>query len=196
MNIIDKLTMEMNSRFTNWAFRGSIVDWYYLNGQVIIKDFDVVTSDSFEPDRVCPFWGPRKSWTFMGKEIDLFFEENPGPTMQTVEDRVAKLHWMVEHYPHRQEKYQLIIDKYSRLQPRRIEQPTPPTQPTIISKSCPQRSKEPVRLMTSDLCGSRGKDLPVYSCSIHGECTHGKVCKAQDPSVKICIGCEDGPWSP
>ena len=81
--------------------------------------------------------------------------------------------------------------------PEDPEEPPPPVEPPGPSSiSCPQRSKEPVRLMTSDLCGSRGKDLPVYSCSIHGECTHGKVCKAQDPSVKICIGCEDGPWSP
>ena len=65
--------------------------------------------------------------------------------------------------------------------------PTPP-------KTCPHRGEQ-VRTMTSDLCGQRGKDIPVYSCGLHGECTHGQVCRGQDPKVRICLTCGDGPWA-
>jgi hypothetical protein len=61
-------------------------------------------------------------------------------------------------------------------------------------KSCPHRGDQ-VRTMTSDLCGTRGHNLPVYSCELHGECTHRQVCKGQDAAVKICVGCSDGPWA-
>ena len=63
-----------------------------------------------------------------------------------------------------------------------------------ISRTCPHRGDQ-LRTMTSDLCGQRGHNLPVYSCQLHGECTHSKVCRGQDPAVKICIGCPDGPWA-
>jgi len=67
-----------------------------------------------------------------------------------------------------------------------------PKKPSL--KSCPHRGEQ-VRTMTSDLCGTRGHNLPVYSCAVHGECTHRQVCKGQDAAVKICVGCSDGPWS-
>ena len=52
-----------------------------------------------------------------------------------------------------------------------------------------------VREMTSDLCGMKGQSIPVYGCAIHGECTHGVACRFQDPNVRVCLVCEDGPWS-
>lgn len=60
-------------------------------------------------------------------------------------------------------------------------------------KTCQHRGGE-VRTMRSDICGTRGQMIPVYACGVHGECTHRQVCHGQDPSVKICLGCEDGPW--
>lgn len=60
--------------------------------------------------------------------------------------------------------------------------------------SCDHRGEQ-LRTMTSDLCGQRGKNIPVYYCRLHGECTHGQVCKGQDPSVRICLTCDDGPWA-
>jgi hypothetical protein len=62
------------------------------------------------------------------------------------------------------------------------------------TKTCGHRGDQ-IRTMTSDICGSRGQNLPVYSCELHGECTHRQVCKGQDDSVAICVGCDDGPWS-
>jgi hypothetical protein len=62
------------------------------------------------------------------------------------------------------------------------------------TKSCPHRGDQ-LRTMTSDLCGTRGHDLPVYACDLHGECTHRQVCKGQDAAVRICVGCSDGPWA-
>ena len=61
-------------------------------------------------------------------------------------------------------------------------------------KSCTHRGDQ-LRTMTSDLCGTRGHDLPVYSCAVYGECTHRQVCKGQDEAVRICVGCSDGPWA-
>ena len=84
-------------------------------------------------------------------------------------------------------KYARIVRKNG-VEIGRIE---PQTEP--VAKTCPHRGEQ-LRTMTSDLCGTRGHDLPVYSCDLHGECTHRKVCRGQDESVRICIGCNDGPW--
>jgi hypothetical protein len=189
IDLIERLTNEIDTKFTNWAFRGSVVDWFYFNGQVVIKDFDVVTSDPFEPSKVCPFWGPRMGWRFLGRSVDVFHEPDPGPRMQTIEARIERLKWLIEHIPNRAEKYQGLLDRYSLLS---LPQGGGLALPVL--KSCPNRGDQ-IRTMTSDLCGSKGKDMPVYACLIHGECTHSKVCRAQDDSVAICVGCDDGPWS-
>jgi hypothetical protein len=64
----------------------------------------------------------------------------------------------------------------------------------VTEKSCVHRGEQ-IRTMTSDLCGTRGHELPVYRCKLHKECTHRKVCRGQDDAVRICVGCENGPWS-
>ena len=61
-------------------------------------------------------------------------------------------------------------------------------------KSCEHRGDQ-LRTMRSDICGSRGQAIPVYACGLHGECTHRQACHGQDPSVRVCIGCDDGPWA-
>ena len=181
MSLIERISAEVDTRFRSWAFRGSLVDWHYFDGQVLIKDFDIVTSDPFEPAYVCPTYGPRFHWKFMGRAIDVFYEADPGPRMQTIEARVERIKWLATKYPDRQTKYQDLLERYARLQdPQR--------------KSCPHRGDQ-LRTMTSDLCGTRGHNLPVYSCELHGECTHRQVCKGQDEAVKICVGCSDGPWA-
>jgi len=180
--LLDRIAAEVDTRFQNWAFRGSLVDWHYLDGQVMVKDFDIVTSDPFEPQHVCHFWGPRMSWKFMGRSIDVFYEVDPGPRMQTIEERVSRIKWLLGKYPDRQAKYHDLLERYAKLQ-------------QVRPKSCPHRGEQ-LRTMTSDLCGTRGHNLPVYSCAVHGECTHRQVCKGQDAAVKICIGCPDGPWPP
>jgi hypothetical protein len=116
MNLLDKITAEVSTKFTNWAFRGSIVDWYYFNGQVIVKDFDIVTSDPFEPTTVCSYYGPRVSWNFLGRAIDVFHEPEPGPRMQTIEGRIERLRLISETYPHRRDKSLAMIERYLKLQ--------------------------------------------------------------------------------
>jgi hypothetical protein len=188
MSLIERISAEVDTRFRNWAFRGSIVDWHYLDGQVMVKDFDIVTADPFEPDYACPTYGPRFHWKFIGRAIDVFYEADPGPRMQTIEARVERIKWLATKYPDRQTKYQDLLERYAKLL-----NPDPMfTKP--ISRTCPHRGGQ-LRTMTSDLCGTRGHNLPVFSCELHGECTHRQVCKGQDVSVKICVGCSDGPWA-
>jgi hypothetical protein len=184
MNLIEMITAEVDTRFTNWAFRGSLVDWHYLDGQVLVKDFDIVTSDPFEPNFVCPFWGPRMTWKYLGRHIDVFAEAEPGPRMQAVESRVEKIKWLLKKYPDRRTKYEDLLARYARL-----------ANPKQHAAATCQHRGDQIRTMTSDLCGSRGHEIPVYSCSIHGECTHRQACRGQDPSVRICLGCSDGPWA-
>jgi hypothetical protein len=62
------------------------------------------------------------------------------------------------------------------------------------AKQCRHRGEQ-ARTMTSNICGSRGQAIPVYACGLHGECTHRQACHGQDKSVRICIGCDDGPWA-
>jgi hypothetical protein len=183
--LLDTLAEIIDQRFQNWMFVGSLVDWHYFDGQVIVKDFDIVTSDPFDPKYVCPILGPRYSFPALGRSVDVF-RGNPTARIETVEQRVTKLKWISEIYPHRREKCERLIERYAEL--------TTINSVVIHKKNCGHRGEQ-IRTMTSDICGSRGQDLPVYSCAVHGECTHRQVCKGQDASVKICLGCPDGPWS-
>jgi hypothetical protein len=63
-----------------------------------------------------------------------------------------------------------------------------------LANTCQHRGDQ-IREMTSDICGTRGHAIPVYACELHGECTHRQACKGQDASVRICLGCGDGPWA-
>lgn len=177
--LLDRIAEEVDKRFKIWAFRGSIVDWHYLDGQVLIKDFDIVTSENFEPDYVCPVWGPRLSWKFLGRSIDVFYEQNVGLRIQPINERIERIKWLREKFPKHQDKYNKVLEQYAKRE---------------RAKGCQHRGEQ-IRTMTSDLCGQRGHNIPVYSCALHGECTHGQACKGQDKSVRICITCEDGPWA-
>ena len=179
--LLDRIAEEVDKRFNVWAFRGSLVDWHYFSGQVLIKDFDIVTSEPFEPNYVCEFWGPRLSWRFLGRSIDVFHDDNIGARMQTIESRVERIKWLREKFPDKQAKYDDLLSKYAS-----INMPK--------TKSCEHRGDQ-LRTMRSDICGQRGHDIPVYACGLHGECTHRQACHGQDPSVRVCIGCDDGPWA-
>ena len=198
MNLIDKITAEVDTRFKNWAFRGSIVDWYYFNGQVIIKDFDIVTSDPFEPGHVCDFWGPRMSWTFMRRAIDVFADPNPGPRMQTIEGRMETLRWLAEKFPSRADSNLAMLARYQQLHKTNFR-PIP-----VASVSNPQPKVEckhrggPVLTIICDQCGNgKGQEKPVYECRLHGLCTHRLERRGQEqqtPPIHVCVGCDDGPW--
>lgn len=185
-NLLDMIAAEVDTRFRDWAFRGSLVDWHYLDGQVLVKDFDIVTSDHFDPTIIDPYYGPRMMWTFLGRPIDVFYEPDVGPRMQTIEARVERLRLIAETYPHRRDKALATIERY-----RRLQQPQPLVQ---LAKTCHHRGDQ-LRTMTSDICGTRGHAIPVYACQLHGECTHRQACRGQDASVRICVGCDDGPWA-
>lgn len=40
-------------------------------------------------------------------------------------------------------------------------------------------------------CGSRGKTVPVYACSIHGECLENNTGKAGGKKYRVCATCPD-----
>lgn len=42
-------------------------------------------------------------------------------------------------------------------------------------------------------CGARGKRVPVYACSLHGECVKHNTGKAGGKKYHICATCEDRP---
>jgi hypothetical protein len=184
--MIERLTEEINKRFTNWSFVGSIVDWYYFDGQVVIKDFDIVTSDQFEPTHVCPTLGPRISFRALGRTVDVFAGE-PGPVkMQSIEDRLSKIIWLITYgNQSRRSKYQQLLDRYDRMlkSPQTAKKSTP--EPT----TCPYRGPQ-LRTITSAICSKKTIDLPVYSCGLFGgECVHRQVCSDHDPAIRICVGC-------
>jgi len=194
--LIENLTDEINRLgYKHWSFAGSIVDWYYFAGQIMVKDFDIITSDSFEPKYTCPTFGPRTSHRFMGRAIDVFGGE-PSPTiMPTIDERIEKIKWLQTIYADRQDRYELLLQRYEAIKNGEpITSPrTEQTSRIQPAKSCTHRGEE-LRTMTSDLCGTRGHQLPVYACGLHGECTHRQICHRQE--VRACVGCTDGPWAP
>jgi len=189
IDLLQLVTDEVDRRFKKWAFRGSLVDWHYFDGQVIVKDFDIVTSDSFEPIRVCPLYGPRMSWRFLGRAVDVFYELEPGPRMQPIDERVARLEWLAKHYPHRAEKSHRMIDRYRKR--THIGDATEMV-------TCQHRGEQ-IGTIRCDQCGQgKGQMKPVYACAIHGRCTHRleqRGQQSQEVPTLICIGCPDGPWS-
>lgn len=42
---------------------------------------------------------------------------------------------------------------------------------------------------TADRCGRKGKQFPIYSCEIHGECVIGAFCRLQ--KWQSCLNCSD-----
>jgi hypothetical protein len=64
--------------------------------------------------------------------------------------------------------------------------------------TCQHRGAQ-IDTIRCDQCGQgKGQDKPVYACAIHGRCTHRleqRGQESQEVPTKICIGCQDGPWS-
>lgn len=112
--MISNLTNLINERFDNWMFVGSIVDWYYFPNKFMIKDFDIVTSDHFEPTYVGPKLGPRYSFTALGRTVDVFVGEPTG-RIETPQQRLEKLKWLCEIFPHKIDKYEPRIRMYEEL---------------------------------------------------------------------------------
>lgn len=71
-------------------------------------------------------------------------------------------------------------------------------QPATAPKTCPHRGEQ-VETIICDQCGQgKGQPKPVYSCALHGLCTHRlerRGQESQDPPIRTCIGCPDGPWA-
>ena len=195
--MIEKLTDIINQRFTNWSFVGSIVDWYYFNGQVLIKDFDIITSDPFEPDYISSVLGPRMSFKAMGRNVDVFQEEPTETKMPTIEQRITKLEWVISILPHRREKCESLIERYRKLgtkkpQPRK---PKPTTQVKQV-KQLPvcKFLGEQIETIVCNVCGEgKGQNKSVYACSIHGKCTPRQVRHGQKRlnGIHVCLGCEE-----
>lgn len=61
-----------------------------------------------------------------------------------------------------------------------------------LKTKCPHRGPA-ISSVECSLCGQRGKLIPIYSCAVHGSCTHNKH-KSSSQSEHTCIGCPDGPY--
>lgn len=194
--IFERITEHINQRFTNWSFIGSIVDLYYLKN-VAIKDFDIVTSDPFEPTYISDFWGPRTSFKCMSRVVDVFQDTPTATKFPTIEEHLENLRWLVSYDTNRAEKYQQLIDIYT----KPISQPVIKlqTKQTKVKQLpvCPNLGEQ-VETMICNICsGGKGSIKPVFSCSLHGKCTPRQVRHAQKGlyGIHVCLGCDDGPES-
>jgi hypothetical protein len=187
--MIERLTEIINQRFANWSFVGSIVDWHYFDGQVVIKDFDIITSDQFEPTHICPTLGPRTSFRALGHTVDVFQEEPTEAKIPTIEQRITKLEWLITTHPHRREKCEELIRKYQQLRAGTLGAKPAKKTSSVPVATCPHRGPQ-LRTITSAICSKKTIDLPVYACGLYGgECVHRQVCSNHDPAIRICVGC-------
>jgi len=187
--IIDTITNHINQRFTNWSFIGSIVDLYYLKN-IMVKDFDIITDEPFEPKHD-GFWGPRTSFSCMGRLVDVFQDTPTSTKIPTIEEHLENLRWLVTFDTNRADKYLSLIERYENLQ-------TPKVKQTKQVKELPvcQFLGEQVETMLCNVCGEgKGQEKPVFSCSIHCKCTPRQVRHGQKQlyDVHVCFGCDEGP---
>lgn len=67
---------------------------------------------------------------------------------------------------------------------------------TAADLPCPHRSPGPVGTVPCKLCGGREKEVPLYTCELHGHCTISRV---NSGTAKVnngpacCLGCPDLP---
>lgn len=194
LNIFDSLIEQLNSKYKRWSFVGSIVDFYHFDGQVMIGDIDVVTSDYGELGWAESMLVPPEHLIWRGRNVDVFRGTPSEGMFETPEERIAKLELLAEYYPNRADKCRRVIERYRSGRGAVVGVSGKSKAPKVDeTKSCPHRSKDPIRTMTCDICSQgKGKEKPVFACEIFGECTHRQVQHGQ--SVQICIGCDKGPW--
>lgn len=53
---------------------------------------------------------------------------------------------------------------------------------------CLHRGREPLRVATCNVCGRRGEQVPIYSCSLFGECSLDRHQVGQ--AEHVCRGCD------
>lgn len=68
-------------------------------------------------------------------------------------------------------------------------QPQPQSQPRL-SLECIYRGEQ-IRSETCKLCGGREKQVPVYSCSLHGECALSRTKPGSKDEIRQCLTCQD-----
>lgn len=182
--MIERLSEEIDKRFTNWSFAGSVVDWHYFGGQVLIKDFDIVTSDPFNPMKISRVFGPMTSFVALGRTVEVFRDEPSATRMPTIEQRIEKLNQLMALIPGWREKCELLILKY-----RQLQSGTPVSRISTVVPVCPYRGEQ-TRTIIHATCKKRTIDVPVYSCGLFGgECVHRKYCEDHDPALRVCVGC-------
>lgn len=197
--MFESLIEILNTRYKRWSFVGSIVDFYHFDGQVMIKDFDVLTDDVGNPgdlrDRLLAL---REQFIWKGRRVEVFQGTPTEGMFQTPEERIETLKQLIVLYPNRAEKCQALIERYN----AKRKLPTKSPVSTVVfteNKSCPHRGDQ-VDTIKCDQCSQgKGKMKPVYACAVHGRCTHRLEQRGQDRldlPVWICVGCKDGPWPP
>lgn len=66
----------------------------------------------------------------------------------------------------------------------------PRAKPAVTQNSVPcDHRGDVVRYDVSNLCGTRGHQIAIYACVLHGECSLGRYCRHQ--TVRSCATCGD-----
>jgi hypothetical protein len=197
--MFDSLITLLNSKYERWSFIGSIVDYHHFNGQVMIGDIDVVTSDYGELDFAESMRAPREKFRWKGRLVEVFRGVPSAGMFETPEERIAKLEQVASISPQRADKCRRVIERYRGgrgaivgvsgkrnhiADPRKMV-------------ACPHLGAQ-IDTIRCDQCGQgKGQDKPVYSCAIHGRCTHRLEQRGQrsaEAPTEVCVGCNDGPW--
>lgn len=66
--------------------------------------------------------------------------------------------------------------------------PPPKPAPAPVLLPCDHRG-EVIRQDVSNLCGTRGREVEIFACGLHGECSAGRYCRHQ--TVRACATCDD-----
>lgn len=106
----------LDSKYQRWSFVGSIVDLFHFDGQIRIKDIDVITSDHGVVIGLDNCLRNKiEVFRWSGKNVEVF-KGTPSESMfESPETRVEKLKELAIIYPYRADKCQQLIERYSRL---------------------------------------------------------------------------------
>lgn len=197
--MFDSLIEMLNAKYKRWSFAGSIVDYHHFDGQVMIGDIDVITSDYGELEFAESMKAPRDVFKWKGRLVEVFRGIPSQSMFETPEERVVKLELVAAISPQRAEKCRRVIERYRRGTGAVTGKSGKIKQTPEQVKSCQHRGEQ-IDTIRCDQCGQgKGQDKPVYACAIHGRCTHRLEKRGQQTAevpTWVCIGCHSGPWAP
>ncbi|MBL8856368.1 MAG: hypothetical protein JNK57_20550 [Planctomycetaceae bacterium] len=196
--MIESLIAMLNERYQRWSFVGSIVDWHYFNGQVALKDIDVVTSDVGEPDLVASLSGPRETFRWGSKRVEVFQGQPSAEMFESPAERTAKLEKLIELYPAKADVRRQRVKQYRALMAGKPVPGIAEAPKMAVSKvqqekiaNCAFRASQPAKKVNCNrgCCGT--SMTRIYECLKHGP---GKfvtlgMCENEKAVVAACIHC-------